>query len=77
MDLKELEGEIRENLELSIKADKEGRPDETRECLIIIQTQINEYLGDINAAETEPEKKEETAQTAGPCQPDQTHEESS
>lgn len=74
MSLYELIGEIGTNCDKCEVAYKEGRPEEMRAHLVNIKAEITEFLGDHNAVDEEPETKEETPQTTGHCQPDQTNE---
>lgn len=65
MDLRELFNEIRDLVKVCEQADREGRPGETRERLVEIQTMITEFLGDTNAVDDETETKEETPKVLG------------
>ncbi len=77
MSLNELIGAIGTNCDKCEVADKEGRPEQMRSRLCHIVELIQQFLGTPDVVNEKQEEKEETSQTPGHCQPDQTHKESS
>ncbi len=74
MTVQELVQEVEKHMLESDLADKSGHPETMKSNLVSARILITEFLGDSDAVDEKPAEKEETKQTTGHCQPDQTHE---